>query len=123
MGGDRIGIVAKNMVVVVVGGEVQPARLAAAGCWGKLQDIVDEHRPADGNGVPLEAMGKPKYDVHICAPTDRRQSAVTSPQAGRGGANTSSSFSRSVSPQGPQAGRGHVSFPSSPSSSHLFICK
>ena len=52
MGDDWIGIFAKNM------GEVQPARLAAAGCRGKLQDIVDEHRPMDGNGVPLEAKGK-----------------------------------------------------------------
>ena len=39
-----IGLFAKSI------GEVQPARLAAAGCRGKLQDIVDEHRPVDGNG-------------------------------------------------------------------------
>ena len=43
-----IGLFAKSI------GEVQPARLAAAGCRGKLQEIVDEHRPVDGNGVPLE---------------------------------------------------------------------
>ena len=49
-----MGIFTKSME------EVQPARLAAAGCRGKLQEIVDEHRPVDGNGVPLEAKGKAK---------------------------------------------------------------
>ena len=49
-----IGLSTKNI------GEVQPARLEAAGCRDKLKEIVDEHRPADGNGVPLGAMGKAK---------------------------------------------------------------
>ena len=40
--------------------EVQPARLAAAGLQDKLKEIVDEHRPLDSNGVPLEAKGKAK---------------------------------------------------------------
>ena len=38
--------------------DVKPARLAAVRFREKLQEIVDEHRPVDGNGVPLEAKGK-----------------------------------------------------------------
>ena len=40
--------------------DVAPARQAAAGVRNKLQEIVDEHRPADGHGVPLDAKGKAK---------------------------------------------------------------
>ena len=40
--------------------DVAPARQAAAGVRNKLQEIVDEHRPADAHGVPLDAKGKAK---------------------------------------------------------------
>ena len=36
---------------------VSPARLAAAGVRDKLQETVDEYRPSDVHGVPLDAKG------------------------------------------------------------------
>jgi hypothetical protein len=39
---------------------VNPARQAAAGVRGKLQELVDEYRPSDDHGVPLDAKGKNK---------------------------------------------------------------
>ena len=54
MGDDWVGIFAGNLE------EVKPARLAAKGFREKLQEIVDEHRPVDGHGVPLDAKGKAK---------------------------------------------------------------
>ena len=52
MGAGWVGIFAGSL------GEVHPARLAGARCWDKIQEIVDEHRPVDGHGVPLDAKGK-----------------------------------------------------------------
>ena len=49
-----MGIIAWNLE------EVKPARLAAKGFREKLQEIVDEHRPVGGNGVPLDAKGNAK---------------------------------------------------------------
>ena len=37
---------------------VNPARQAAAGVRDKLQELVDEYRPSDDHGVPLDAKGK-----------------------------------------------------------------
>ena len=54
MGAEWVGIFAGSL------GGVQPARLAAARFRDNIQEIVDEHRPVDGNGVPLEAKGKAK---------------------------------------------------------------
>ena len=54
MGADWVGIFAGNLE------EVKPARLAAKGFMEKLEEIVAEHRPADVDGVPLDAKGNAK---------------------------------------------------------------